>query len=430
MILIKDITIITQNFNRQIIKNGGLVIEKDIIKAIGKSKDIEKEYSQKANKIIDGKNKIVMPGLINAHTHLAMTLLRGYADDLSLEDWWFKYIYPKEMKFGKKEVYWGSLLAMIEMIKTGTTCFKDFYYYEDEVDKAAQKIGMRGILGCAILDAPTFYSKTSDSALEKVKEIIKNKTYKETSVALSPHMFQTASLKTYQKCKKIANENNLLLSSHISETKSEVDYSLKNYKQRPIEVLNKYGILDNNTILAHCCWLNKNEIRILSESGASAVHCPVSNMKLADGFMPLLEMIKLGVNVGLGTDSPSSNNNLDMFEEMKMTALIHKGNNLDPTIISAQRVLDMATINGAIALNMEKQIGSLEIDKKADIIIIDFEQSHLIPVYNPVSHLIYSARGSDVETVIINGKIIMEDKKIKNINESVVFAWAKKFASF
>jgi len=427
MILIKNTILITQDSKRQIIKNGGLVIEKGLIKDVGLSDKIEKKYKKACKKIINGKGKVVLPGLINTHGHLAMTLLRGYADDMGLEEWWVKHVYPIESKFGKKEVYWGSLLAMIEMIKSGTTCFSDFYYYSDEVGRATEEIGMRGSLGCAILDVPTFYYKTTDEAFKLAQDVIdKFKNSSLIKVSLAPHMFQTTSLDTYIRAKKLADKNNLFLTTHTSETKLEVNFSLKKYKKRPIEILDKAGILDERTFLAHCCWLDKKEIKILAQTNSSVVHCPISNMKLASGIMPLPEMINSGINVGLGTDSACSNNNLDMFEEMKVAALLHKISNLDPTIVNAQTVLDMATINGAKALGMEKEIGSLEKGKKADLSIIDFEKSHLIPHHNLVSHLVYSAQGSDVETVIINGKIIMEKRILKKDLEDKVSKEIKK----
>jgi len=427
MILIKNITIITQNKKREIIENGALVVENDIIQVIDKSNKIEKEYSKKAKKIIDGKGKVAIPGLINTHGHLAMSLLRGYADDMSLEEWWMKHVYPVESKFGRKEVYWGSLLSMVEMIKSGTTCFADFYYYEDEAAKAAKEIGMKGILGCAILDVPTFYYKTTDSAFKKTESVIKKFSNDSlVKIALAPHMFQTTSIETYIRSKKMAQEYNLLLFTHASETKQENDFSLKKYKQNPIEVLAKNNILDEKTILAHCCWLDKKGIKTLANSGASISHCPVSNMKLASGIMPLQEMLESRINISLGTDGVCSNNNLDMLEEMKITALLHKISKLDPSIADAQTVLDMATINGAKAFGLEEEIGSLEKAKKADIVLLDFEKSHLVPKHNLISHLVYSANGSDVDTVLINGKIIMKDRKIKNINEEEIFNKVKK----
>ena len=425
MILIKDISIITQNKKREIIENGAIFIDKSVIKEIGPSREMEKKYGKRAKKAINGRRRVALPGLINAHTHLAMTLLRGYADDLSLEDWWQNHIYPIESKFGREEVYWGSLLALIEMIKSGTTCFVDFYYYEDEAQKAAQKAGMRGTLGCAILDFPTLYFKTPTDAFRKIEKLAKIKIGL-TDFALAPHMLQTTSLKTYKKAKQISRRHNLLLTTHLSETKQEVDYSLKKYKKRPIEALEETDILDEKTLLTHCCWLNQKEIKILARSGASVAHCPVSNMKLGSGIMPLEEMTRAGVNVCLGTDGACSNNSLDMFGEMKMAALAHKGYRLNPTLADAQTVLDMATINGAKALGLADKIGSLEPGKKADIIILDFEKPHLMPRHNLISHLIYAAKGSDVETTIINGKIVMEKGKIKGIDEKAVLEKIEK----
>lgn len=431
MILIKNIVLVTQNHKRQIIKEGALVIENGLIKDLGRTKNIEKKYSSWVKGVINGQGKVALPGLVNAHSHLAMTLLRGYADDMNLEEWWTNHIYPIESKFGPKEVYWGSLLAMIEMVKSGTTCFADFYYYLDEVGRAAQEIGIRGLLGCAVLDLPTFEFKNAAEALSIVQSVAKKfKNNPLLAVFLAPHMFQTTSLATYKKSKKLAEEYDLVLSTHTAETEQEVDYCLKKYGRRPIEILNKSGILDRNIFLAHCCWLTKKEIKILAKSGASIVHCPVSNMKLASGIMPFKELLAAGVNIGLGTDSACSNNNLDMFEEMKMAALLHKIHQLDPTIANAQTILDMATINGARALGLEKEIGSLEPGKKADIILIDFEKPHLIPCHNIISHLVYSAKGGDVETVIINGKIIMGRRKIKGLDEEKLFQQVKKLASF
>lgn len=430
MILIKNTVLVTQDSKRRIIKNAGLFIERDKIKDIGQSKAIEKKYAKQAKKVIDGRDKVVLPGLINTHGHLAMTLLRGYADDLSLEEWWLKHVYPAESQFTARHVYTGSLLAMLEMIRSGTTCFVDFYYFQEQVARAVQETGMRGILGCAALDVPTFAFKNTPEALNQAKKVIQLTKSGLLKVALAPHMFQTTFLETYQQCKEIARENDLILTTHLAETKGEVDYCLKKYKKRPIEALSQAGILDEKTLLVHCCWLNKKEIKILAQSGASVSHCPISNMKLASGTMPFSEMLKAGVNVSLGTDSACSNNNLDMFEEMRTAALLHKIDQLNPTIANAQTILDMATLNGAKALGLGKEIGSLEKGKQADLAILDFKQPHLTPCHNIISHLVYSAKGSDVETVIINGRIIMENGKIKSVNQDKILNQAKKFAIF
>ncbi|MCD6270699.1 amidohydrolase [bacterium] len=437
MILIKNIAVLTQNKKREIILNGSLLIDKGKIKALYRRGTALKEAGKeiKIKKIIDGKGKVVMPGLINAHTHLAMTLLRGYADDLSLEDWWQNYVYPIESKFTKKDVFLGSLLGLLEMVKSGTTCFADFYYYEEEVAKAASLVGLRGVFGSGILDLPTFYFKTPFLALMLAKKFLANLSEKKYSSkkinyslvkgSVAPHMFQTTSLKTYRKSKDLANKYNVLLQTHILETKQELEYSLSKYKKRPVEVLNQAGILDKNSLLAHCCWISKREINILAKSGASVVHCPVSNMKLSSGVMPLPEMLTAGINVSLGTDSACSNNSLDMFQEMKTAALIHKVNKLNPIVANAQIILDMATINGAKALGLDNEIGSIEPGKRADLIILDLNKPHLTPLYNLVSHLVYVAKSSDVETVIVDGKIVMEKRKLTKINEAKIIKQIK-----
>lgn len=429
MLLIKGATIITQNPQRQIIKKGALLVNRDKIEFVGEARQLPRKYFSEIQQILDGRGKVVLPGLINAHTHLAMSLLRGYADDLPLEEWWMDYVYPVESKFGREEVYWGSLLAMAEMIKSGTTCFTDFYYYEDEVARAAQKIGMRGVLGCGVLDVPTFYFENHQEALDKAQQIISDFNDQALlKVSLAPHMFQTTSLATYQKAKLLAHEKNLILQTHAAETKQEVNFCAEKYHQRPIEALLDAGVLDRQTLLAHCCWLTKKEIKILAKNQVSVAHCPTSNMKLASGIMPLEELFEARVNVGLGTDGACSNNSLDLFEEMKVAALIHKVSNLNSVVANAQTILDMATVNGARALGLNDIIGSLEVGKKADIIILDFDCPHLTPNHNVISHLIYSANGSDVNAVMINGAVIMEHRCLKKINEKSILSKANKIA--
>ncbi len=413
-ILIKNGNIVTQNKKREVFLKTDLLIENDRIK------EIKKNIREKAKKIIDADGKVVLPGLINTHTHLAMTLLRGYADDLSLEEWWFKKIYPAEKKFKRKDVYLGSLLGLLELIKSGTTFFVDFYYFEDEVAKAVKEAKIRANLGIGILDFKTFAFKNVEEILKEAERIIKERRNELIDFSLAPHMFQTTSIETYQKAKELAKKYELILQTHLSETEAEVKYSLRKYKKRPVEVLKERKILDEKTLLIHCCHLNKKEIEILAEKKANVSHCPISNLKLVSGIMPLKEMLEKKIIVGLGTDGPCSNNTLDLFQEMKFCSLIHKIKNNNPEFPSAQQVLDLSTINGAKILDKENEIGSLEVGKKADLIILNFKQPHLQPYYNIVSHLIYSAKGSDVETVIVNGKIIMENKKILTLDEEKI----------
>lgn len=413
-LLIKNGNLVTQNKKREILYKTDLLIEDE------KIKKIDKNIKEKVDKIIDADGKVVLPGLINTHTHLAMTLLRGYADDLSLEEWWEKKIYPLESKFNRQSVYWGSFLGALELIKSGTTCFIDFYYFEDEVAKVVKKIGLRANLGIGILDLSTFAFKNKKEILKEAEKLIKENKSELIDFSLAPHMFQTTSIETYKMAKEITKKYNLIFQTHCEETEKEVNFCLKKYKKRPVEILAQEKILDENTLLVHCCHLNKKEIEILSEKKVKVSHCPISNLKLVSGIMPLNEMLKKKIIVGLGTDGACSHNSLDLFQEMKTCALIHKIVNKDPKVLSAQEVLDLSTIKGAEILKKEKEIGSLEVGKKADLIILNFNQVHLQPCHNIVSHLVYSAKGSDVETCLINGKIIMEKRKFLTIDEEKI----------
>lgn len=421
MLLIAAKNIITQNKTRQIIKDGAILVKSDKILDIGDAKKIIPKYKSKTKKIIEGENLVAMPGLINTHTHLAMTLLRGYADDMPLEKWWFEKVFPFEAKLKAEDIYWGALLGGMEMIKSGTTYFADFYFFADKIAQAISELRMRANIGIPVFDFKTPEFETPNEALAAIPRIIKKwQTNNLIKFSIAPHMMQTASLETYKKCKQIANKHGLLLQTHLAETKKEVEYSLKQYGCAPTENLIKNKILDKNSIAAHACYLTDKDIKLLAKYKVYISHCPVSNMKLASGIMPLGKLQKARINIALGTDGACSNNNLDMFEEMKIAALLHKVSNSDPTIANAQTILDMATINGAKALGMEKQIGSLEKGKKADIIILDFNKPHLTPCYNHVSHLIYAANGSDVDNVIINGEIVMEKRKILTTNEGKI----------
>jgi 5-methylthioadenosine/S-adenosylhomocysteine deaminase len=429
MILVKAGYVVTQNKKRQIIKDGAVLIKGDKIFDLGKCEEMEKKYKGRITKAIGGKNCVAMPGLINTHTHLAMVLLRGYADDLPLEEWWFKKIFPAEAKLKKEDIYLGSLLGGLEMIKSGTTCFADFYFFVDDIARAAAELGLRANIGIPIMDfeAPEF--KNPEEAFLALPGILSHwKTNDLINFSLAPHMLQTASLETYKKCQSLAKKYNLLLQTHLTETKQEIKYALKKYKTTPAKLLIKNKILDQHSLAAHCCNLADDEIKLFAKTRASIAHCPVSNLKLVSGIMPLTKLLKAGINISLGTDSACSNNNLDLFEEMKTASLIHKISENNPASAKAQTILDMATINGAKALGMEKQIGSLEKGKKADIIVLDFNQPHLVPQYNIISNLVYSARGSDVETSLINGKIVMEKKKVLPVDERKILKKVKNCA--
>jgi 5-methylthioadenosine/S-adenosylhomocysteine deaminase len=399
--------------------------------AISDSKivDISSNTKYKAKKTIDAQNKLVMPGLINTHTHAAMTMLRGIADDLPLEVWWQKYIFPIEKKFGNQEyVRIGVALAAIEMIKSGTTSFSDMYFYEDDAAEVCKKIGIRAFLGEGILDFPTPDCKTPDDSIKYIEKLYE-KWGKDEIVHLevAPHTPYTCNPENLKKAQALAEKLDLPLHIHVSETASEVAESRKNRGCSPVEHLEKIGFLSDRVKAVHCVHLSHDDILILKKRGVKVSHCQESNMKLASGNAPIVELMDEGVVVGLGTDGAASNNNLDMFDEMDAVAKVHKVVRSDPTVMNAKDVLRMATVDGAKVM-MKPDIGSLEVGKVADLILLDLERPHLTPLYNIYSHLVYSAGGSEVDTVIINGKLVMENRNILTINEDEVMDQANHFA--
>ena len=407
VILIKNTTIVTQNARRQIIKNGAILIEGEKIADIGESAPLEKKYAKAKKKIIDGRGKVAMPGLINAHTHAAMVLLRGYADDMPLKEWLEKKIWPAEVKFKPEDIYRGTKLACQEMLAGGTTAFNNMYWQPAEEIRAVANFGLRDFVGLTALDSGG--TNIGPTQIAGEYECLKEKTSKNIKLVLTPHSIYSVSAKTLRWCRRFADENDLLLHIHLSETEEEVKNCFKKHHCRPVEYLEKIGFLWSNVIAAHCCWLSDKEIKILARRKVSVAHCPTSNLKLASGVMPLGKLLKAGVNVALGTDGPASNNSLDMFGEMKLAALIHKWDERNPAAAGAQTVLDLATINGATALKMEQKIGSLDIGKQADIVIINFNRSHLKPCHSVVSNLVYAARGGDVERVFVGGRVLYQN---------------------
>lgn len=410
-ILIKDTTILSDS----IIKGSVLVVDNKI-------EEISTNLVDKdADIVINGQNKITMPGLINTHSHVAMTLLRGVGDDQDLQTWLNEYIWPREAKLNEELVYAGSKLAMAEMIKTGTTTFNDMYFYMEKTAKAVEESGMRALLGYGMIDL--FDEKKRKSELNETKKFIDkchNTADGRVQVAVAPHAPYTCSEEILKESKKLADTHNLKLHIHVSETKQEVTDLQKERNETPFEYLNNIGLLDENTIAAHGVWTTPEEMKILKEKDVSISHNPSSNMKLASGIAPVNNYIKNGINVGIGTDGVSSNNNLDMFSEMKLTALLQKVNTLDPKVLPAKETFDMATKNGAKALGVNS--GEIKEGKLADIILVNTNVPHMTPVRNPLSNIIYSALGTDVDTVICDGKILMENKELKTINEKEVIS--------
>jgi 5-methylthioadenosine/S-adenosylhomocysteine deaminase len=405
MILIKNVTIITQNRERQIIKNGAILIEDKKIADLGTTKKIEKKYTKAKKQIIDGRNQVAIPGLINAHTHVAMTLLRGYADDLPLKQWLTEKIWPAEANFKPQDIYRGSRLALQEMLLSGTTTFFDMYWQPEATIKAAAESGLRAFIGPLIIDLGAI--KIGPAQIEETYHKLKSKTNDALRMTIAPHSIYTVSKETLIWCKKFADEKKLLLHIHLSETEEEVINCQKEHNCRPVEYLESIGFLGDNVVAAHACWLSDKEIKILAKYKVSVAHCPTSNLKLVSGIMPFSKLLKAGVNICLGTDGPSSNNNLDMLEDLKIAALIHKWNEKNPEAAGAQTILDLATVNGAKALKINEQTGSIDIGKEADIVMINFNQPHLKPHFNEISHLVYSARGADVVKVIVAGRVLL-----------------------
>lgn len=426
-LLITNGTLLTQDQAGTIIKNGAIAVFRDKITAIGESK-IFADWNIK--KQIDAKGGIIMPGLINTHTHAAMSLFRGLADDLPLMTWLNDYIFPAEAKLDEDMVYHGTLLACAEMILSGTTCFCDMYLFEDAVARAAVKAGMRAVVGEVLYDFPSPNYGPLEKGFEYTKMLIaKWQQDSLITIAVEPHSVYLCAPDLLQKASDLATEHDLPFVIHLAETQNEVDTIKEKYGKTPVGHLAKLGVLSPRTVACHCVVLTKEDIDLLSRYKVKIAHNPASNMKLASGIAPLPELVRRGIHTGLGTDGCASNNNLDLLAEMDTAAKLHKVATLDPTVMDAATVLQMATSGGAHVLGLNHFIGSLEIGKKADIIIIDTHQPHLTPMYNPASHLVYSARGSDVITSIINGKLIMEDRCLLTIDIEEVMAKANQLAS-
>jgi 5-methylthioadenosine/S-adenosylhomocysteine deaminase len=418
MLLLKNCSwVVTQNPDREVLRNRDVLIDGEIV-------DIGRDL--KGEEVIDCSGKVLLPGLINAHTHLAMTLFRGYADDLVLQDWLQEKIWPLEARLNEDRVYIGSLLGCLELIKSGVTAFNDMYFFGKAVKRAVEESGIRGVFSQGILDFPTAEFEGSEDAFRIFKRLSKEKSELFTP-AIGTHSAYTCSEETLLKAKDLAEEYQARIHIHASETRREVYDSLKEKKMRPVEYLYRIGFLGQEVLVAHAGWTTKGEVAMLGRSGAKVAHCPASNMKLAVGAVaPLPEMFENGVVVSLGSDSAASNNNLDLFEEMKIASLLQKAHRWDPTLLPAQKILDMATVDGAKALGMEDKIGSIEVGKKADLILVDFSRPHLVPVHDVISNLVYSARGGDVATTIVNGKVLMEDGRVKTLNEGGVLENASK----
>lgn len=414
MILIKNARILTQNTGRDCLEGYDILIDGSRITKI--SKNIAPK--EKPEEIIDASHHLILPGMVNTHTHLPMTLLRGAAEDMKLEDWLGQMIWPMEGKFGKGDYYWGAMLGCLENIRFGTTTFSDMYFHVDEISDAVVESGLRACLAGTLMKTPgvKFTAKDAETG---IKDIRARKCDRLLSF-VAPHSIYTCSKDALLEAKALAEKYDTQLHIHLSETRKEVADSERDFGMRPAEYLQNIEFLGSNVIAAHCVWLSKKEVGILAKTKTKVSYNPTSNMKLASGSVaPIPEMLASNVCVTLGTDGCASNNNLDMFEEMKYGALQVKAQRWDATQAKAQEVFDFATINGAEALGLD--CGSIKEGKLADLLIVDLRKPHLQPVTNLLNHAVYSMQGSDVDTVIVDGKVLMRDRAIAGVDESKVY---------
>ncbi len=422
--LVTNALIITINSEQEIIKNGCMIFEDELITYIGD----KVENDIKFDRVIDAKGNIVMPGFINTHGHSPMTLLRGYADDLALQDWLNNKIWPIESQFTEKDIKWGSQLAIVEMLKNGITTFSDMYIFMDIVAEVVLQTGIRANLSRSIIEIGSNEKVKNEKLIDAARftKEWNNKAGDRIRTMMSPHSIYTCSPDYIEKIIEIANELNVPTQTHLAETKYEVKESFDNYGCSPVKHLDNLGVFKNQTLIAHAVFVDEDDIEILARNNVKVSHNPGSNLKLGSGLAPVSEMIEQGVSVSLGTDGAASNNNLDIIEEMRLASLIHKGYKNNPKIISADNALKMATYYGAESLFIDDYVGSLEVGKKADFIIVDIDQAHLYPMYNPISQLVYSASGHDIKDVFINGVEIVKNKEIQTFDEEEVYFEIKK----
>ena len=442
-LLIKNGYVITVDEKRRIIKDGAVAVEGNKIIDVGKTEDLVKKY--KADEVIDAKDKIVMPGLVDTHVHLAQAMIRGCADDVSLITWLKDRVWVLQGNYNAEDGKTSAELCILEMLRTGTTTFLEVMiagrYGFDGIAKVVEKSGIRAGLSKIVMD--TLGYANEDNIMYPGMAEEKEATIKEAldmhkkwdgaangriHVWFGPRTPGAVSPELYKEIRQLANEHNMRITFHLGEVKDDVEYTKKNFNLLPVEFAKSVGMLGSDVVLAHGVWFSEKEIKLLAETGTHVSHNPSSNLKLASGYAPIPEMMKAGVNVSLGCDGGPSNNSYDLIREMKLAAIIHKARLLDPLILPAEEVIEMATINGAKAMGLENEIGSLEKGKKADIILVDMTAPHMTPPTNPVSNLVYAAHGYDVDTVIVDGKIVVRNKKVLTLDEEDIIKRARERA--
>jgi 5-methylthioadenosine/S-adenosylhomocysteine deaminase len=420
--------IVTMDGPRRILEDGAVAVKGDEILAVASRAELESKYQPATT--IDARGGLVLPGFINGHTHVPMTLFRGLHDDVTLNDWLYKYIFPAEAKNVNEEfVRWGTRLAAAEQIRGGITTFADMYYFEDAVAEETKAAGMRGVLGETFIDFPAPDNKSEAEALAYTEKFLQKwQGDPLIHAAAAPHSIYTCSKKTLQDAAALARKYHAPILIHTSEMKKEWEDSEKQNGMSPVQYLDKVGVLGPDVVSAHCIFVDEADRKALAERQVGCIHNPSSNMMIASGVSPVSEMRAAGVAVGLGTDGPAgSNNDLDLMEEMDLAAKLAKITKLNPLALNARAVVEMATIDGARALHMEKEIGSLEAGKKADLIVINLDEPNAVPMYDVYAQLAYALKGSNVETVVIGGRVVMRDKKLLTVNEEQAMAKAREY---
>ena len=420
-------TVVTMDASFRVIENGAVAVRGERIVGVGPAADISRRFH--SARVINASGRVVMPGLINTHTHVPMVLFRGIADDMVLMEWLQKYIFPAEAKnVDEKFVRAGTRLGCLEMIRGGTTTYVDMYYFEDAIADETARAGMRGVLGETLIDFPAPDNKTWDAGLASVERFAKHwKGHPLITPAIAPHAPYTVSTEHLTQANSLSQRLGIPLIIHVAEDSAEVKTIQEKYGSSSVAYLDRIGLLSERVIAAHLVWPTEADIMTLARRKTGAAHCPQSNMKLAAGVAPVPQMLRAGVAVGLGTDGAASNNDLNMWEEIDTAAKLHKLISKDPTAINARQALEMATIGGARAIHKDGEIGSIEVGKRADVIMVGMNAIHQTPLYNVYSQLVYSTKGSDVESVVINGRVVMENKRLITLNEAIVRAEARQY---
>lgn len=410
----------TMDAQRRVIEDGAVAVAGGRIVAVGTRAEVSRRFT--AREVIDARGAAVIPGLINGHTHIPMALFRGIADDLDLNEWLTKYIFPAEAKNVTEEfVRAGTQLGLAEMIRGGTTTYCDMYYFEDAIAEETERAGVRGLLGETVIDFPVADNKTWPAAMAYAERFVARwKGNRLITAAIAPHAPYTVSEAHLKEVRAFSDRTGAPVVTHVAETRKEVEDVTRDHGTSPVEYLARIGFLSPRTVAAHTVHLTEGEIGLLKQHGVGSIHNPQSNMKLASGVAPVPQMMRAGVLLGLGTDGAASNNDLDMWEEIDTAAKLHKLSSGDPKVVTAEEALALATIGGARALHMDADIGSLEEGKRADLVVVGLDSLHQTPRYSVYSHLVYATKASDVRTVVIEGRVVMRERRLLTLNEALI----------